>query len=163
MTQVNLPLSSYILRINFRQLIILFHNCIVIVFALLFAQQFTSIWNYVIAMFSMMVLAINLFFLSIIIQIFCTRFQDMAKVFETFIQVAFFFTPILWDPALLKEYRFLIDFNLFYHWIEAIREPVLELQFDFFHLGVSLSSVLFLFVLSMLCLGSQKNKVAFWL
>jgi lipopolysaccharide transport system permease protein len=87
----------------------------------------------------------------------------MAKVFETFIQVAFFFTPILWNPSLLKEYRFLIDFNIFYHWIEAIRIPVLQLHFDFIHLGISILSALVLFILSMICLGTQKNKVTFWL
>jgi ABC-type polysaccharide/polyol phosphate export permease len=163
MTQVKLPLSSYILRVNFRQLIILFHNLIVILIALLFAQHFTSFWNYFISLFGIMILVLNLFFLTIIIQIFCTRFQDMAKVFETFIQVAFFFTPILWDPSLLKEYRFLIDFNIFYHWIEAIRMPMLELHFDYFHIVISLLSAIILFILSMFCLGSKKNKVTFWL
>lgn len=164
MTQVNLPLCSYILRINFRQIIILAHNIIVIGLALIYANQSISFINFFVSLFGLFTLACNLFFLSIIIIIFCTRFQDMAKVFETFIQIAFFFTPILWSPSLLEgNYLFFIDFNIFYHWIEAIRVPFLQDNFDFIHLKISLLTCFVLFFISMLCLGSQKNKVSFWL
>ena len=163
MTQVNLPLSSYILRVNFRQLIILLHNLVVIIFILTYSENQIGVLNLFWAILGMVVLMVNLFLVSIIIQIFCTRYQDMAKVFETFIQVAFFFTPILWDPSLLKKYQFMIDFNVFYHWIELVRAPLLNASFDYIHLKVSIITMLLLFFLSMKVLGTYKNKITFWI
>jgi ABC-type polysaccharide/polyol phosphate export permease len=101
--------------------------------------------------------------LSIVVTIFCTRYQDMAQVVNVGTQIVFFFTPILWQVETLKNRTYLAEMNPVYHWIEIIRAPLLG------HLpGVnnylwSLASLVVLSLLAAYFLGRYRSRIAYWL
>lgn len=160
--QVKLPLPIFTLRLNVRQCIILLHNSIIIALVLLIIGQgftFTSL----IAIPNLILIQLNLTLLSIIITIFCTRYQDMTQVINVGIQIVFFITPILWQVEALKSRTYLAEWNPVYHWIEIIRGPLLghlPTINDYLWSGGSLITLSFI---ATYYLGRYRSRIAFWL
>lgn len=160
--QVKLPLPIYVMRLNVRQLIVFLHNSVIILLVLLLMGQGLH-WINLMAIPSLIIIQINITLLSILISIFCTRYQDMTQVVNVFIQVMFFFTPILWQVETLKSRAYLVNINPIYHWIEMIRAPLLgnmPLSQDYLW---SISTLLILLFLSAYFLGRYRSKIAYWL
>ena len=160
--QVKLPFTVFILRLNLRQLVILAHNSIIIFLVLLLVGQGLH-WINLMAIPNLILVQLNLTLLSIIISIICTRYQDMAQVVNVITQVAFFFTPILWQVDAIKDRVYLANLNPIYHWIEMIRAPLLghaPLINDYVW---SISSLLILLLFSAYFLGRYRSRIAYWL
>lgn len=160
--QISLPFPIFVLRLNVRQGIILLHNSLIIfiVFAVLGKNFY---WISLIAIPQLLLIQLNLTFLSIIITIFCTRYQDMTQVINVCTQIIFFFTPIIWQIETLKNRIFLTEWNPIYHWIELIRAPLLG---NFPTLNDYMYSSISLIVLSgfsIFYLGRYRSRIALWL
>lgn len=160
--QINLPFPIFILRLSIRLLIVLLHNFVVILLVLMIIGKGLS-WQSLFSIPGFLLIQLNLICLSIILMIFCTRFQDMAQVIATITQIIFFFTPILWQPESLKGKSYLIEFNPIYHWIEIIRAPLLGSVASLSSWFWSLGSLLILMAISFYFLGRFRSRIAFWL
>jgi ABC-type polysaccharide/polyol phosphate export permease len=123
--QVKLPYSLHIHRIILRNIIIFFHNLLVML---------PVIWFFKIKItFSLLWLIPGLFFIYInavtyglLLAILGTRYRDISQLIRSLIQVVFFLTPIMWNPEMLSEQkRFIVDFNPIYAFLELIRQPLL--------------------------------------
>jgi ABC-type polysaccharide/polyol phosphate export permease len=54
------------------------------------------------------------------------RFRDLVQVIKNLTQVAFFLTPVMWNPQILPEQdRFIVMLNPFYSFVELIRAPLM--------------------------------------
>ena len=160
--QVKLPFSIFVLRLNVRQCIVLFHNSIIIALVLLLiGKGFTLIS--LIAIPNLILIQLNLTLLSIVITIFCTRYQDMTQVVNVGTQITFFFTPILWQVETLKGRTYLAEMNPVFHWIEMVRAPLLghlPTINDYLWTGASL---VVLSILAAYYLGRYRSRIAYWL
>ena len=160
--QVKLPLPIFTLRLNFRQCIILLHNSsIIAAVLLLIGKGFTSMS--LMAIPNLILIQLNLILLSIIISIFCTRFQDMTQVVNVGTQIVFFFTPILWQVETLKNRTYLAEMNPVYHWIEIIRAPLLGRLPTLDNYLWSGASLVILSFLAVYYLGRYRSRIAYWL
>lgn len=121
--QIRLPFPIFTLRLNVRQCIILMHNSIIIGLILLLVGQGFSLVS-LMTIPNLILIQLNLTLFSIVITIFCTRYQDMTQVVNVGTQIVFFFTPILWQVETLKNRVYLAELNPIYHWIEMIRAPL---------------------------------------
>ncbi len=160
--QIKLPFPIFTLRCNVRQGIILLHNSLIIAAVLLLIGKGLS-WINLIAIPSLILIQLNLTLLSIVVTIFCTRYQDVTQVVNVATQIIFFFTPILWQVESIKSKAYLAEWNPIYHWIELIRAPLLgtlPTLSDYLWSGVS---VVILFILATYFLGRYRSRVAFWL
>lgn len=72
------------------------------------------------------ILLADAFFASILLGMLCARFRDIAPIVANVMQLAFFLTPILWKPELLKELAVWLPLNPFYALLETIRGPLVE-------------------------------------
>lgn len=160
--QIKLPFPVFVLRVCIRLLIVLAHNFVIIFLVLFIVGDGLSFINLV-SIPALILIQMNLVCMSIIIMIFCTRFQDMVQVVGTLTQILFFFTPILWQPESLKNKTYLIKFNPIHHWMELIRAPLLghipSVESWFWSLG----TLVFLLVTSIYTLGRYRSRIAFWL
>jgi ABC-2 type transport system permease protein len=122
--QVKLPLSVYILRVVWKNIIIFFHNMVVVVAVLAWLRPSIgpSLLSFPIAL---LVFALNAYFFGAILGIICARFRDIPLIIANVVQAAFFLTPVLWLPDMLGRHRWTVDLNPFYHFIEIIRAPML--------------------------------------
>jgi ABC-type polysaccharide/polyol phosphate export permease len=160
--QVKLPLPIFVLRLNVRQCIVLLHNSIIIALVLLFIGKGFTLVS-LIAIPNLILIQLNLTLLSIVISIFCTRYQDMTQVVNVGTQIVFFFTPILWQVETLKNRTYLAEMNPVYHWIEMVRAPLLgrlPTINDYLWTGASL---VVLSILASYYLGRYRSRIAFWL
>lgn len=122
--QMKLPLSSYVYRLIWRNLIIFGHNFVVfVVVALVF-----NIWpglSGLLVIPGLLAIALNATWIALVLGIICARFRDVPLIVASLIQVVFFLTPILWQPNLLGEHVGFVEMNPFYHLIEVVRMPLL--------------------------------------
>ena len=160
--QVKLPFPIFIFRCNARQAIILLHNSLIIAAVLLLVGKGFSVLS-LLAIPNLLLIQLNITLLSIVVTIFCSRFQDMTQVVNVATQIIFFFTPILWGVDSIKNKAYLAEWNPIYHWIELIRAPLLgslPTLSDYLWSGVS---VVILFVLATYYLGRYRSRIALWL
>jgi lipopolysaccharide transport system permease protein len=160
--QVKLPLPIFTLRLSVRQCIVLLHNSIIIALVLLLVGHGFTLTS-LIAIPNLILIQLNLTLLSIVITIFCTRYQDMTQVVNVGTQIIFFFTPILWQVETLKNRTYLAEMNPIYHWIEMVRAPLLGHMPTMSNYLWSTASLVLLFGLAAYYLGRYRSRIAYWL
>ena len=160
--QIKLPFPVFILRLCMRLLIVLAHN-FVIIFLVLFIVGAGLSWISLVSIPALILIQMNLVCVSIIITIFCTRFQDMAQVVATLTQILFFFTPILWQPESLKGRAYLIEFNPIHHWMEIIRAPLLGRLPLIDSWLWCFGTLIFFLIFAIYLTGRYRSRIAFWL
>lgn len=122
--QVRIPLPAYLLRILWRNILVLAHNGVIVLAALLFFSPGTTAAA-LLALPGLLVLCATLFGLSLITAILCTRYRDFLQVVTVLLQLMFFITPILWKPDALGRHAWVVDINPAFHLIEMVRAPLL--------------------------------------
>lgn len=159
---VNIPLNyfSLILRLLTKNTIVYFHYLFVVIPLILFYSDLSLIALYSLLGFFM--LKLNIIFLSIFISVFCLRFHDTKYIISNLLQISFFLTPIVWMPGLLKEKSWLMNFNPIYHWINNIREPILNNVLPLTSFIVSLGTLISIALISFYILGRVSKRLPFW-
>jgi lipopolysaccharide transport system permease protein len=160
--QIKLPFPIYILRLSVRQCIVLLHNSIIIALVLLLIGKGFTLMS-LIAIPNLILIQLNLTLLSIVVTIFCTRYQDMAQVVNVGTQIVFFFTPILWQVETLTNRTFLAEMNPVYHWIEMVRAPLLGHMPTLNNYLWSTASLILLLGLAAYYLGRYRSRIAYWI
>ena len=160
--QVKLPLPIFVLRLNVRQCIVLLHNSIIIALVLLLVGHGFTLMS-LMAIPNLILIQLNLTLLSIVISIFCTRYQDMTQVVNVGTQIVFFFTPILWQVETLKNRVYLAELNPVYHWIEMVRAPLLGHMPTLNNYLWSTASLVLLLGLAAYYLGRYRSRIAYWI
>lgn len=160
--QMKMPLTVHVCRLVWRNFIIFFHN--LPIFVLLIALQGhkpgAKIFLVVPAMGILFLIGVAL---SVILGILCARYRDVSPIMSNIVQVAFFITPIMFEPKLLKGYMWLAEFNPFYHLIEIIRGPIIGHDI---HWTSWISSIILMFLTlyaSFIFLKKYRDRVAYWL
>ena len=160
--QINQPFHIYILRLMVRQNLILLHNFVIVLIVLLFVGKGLTLLG-LLAIPAIILVQLIIFFLSVIIAVFCTRFRDMVQVVASFVQIVFFLSPILWEPGALKGKAYVAEFNPIYHWLEIIRAPLLGIFPSQVSWLWSLGSVLVAALISFFYLGRYRSRIAYWI
>jgi ABC-type polysaccharide/polyol phosphate export permease len=122
--QVRLPFTLHALRCVWRNLIMLAHNALVFVPVAIIFQIWPG-WPALLLIPGMMLLIINAVWVTLLLGAVCARFRDIPPIAASLVQIAFFLTPIIWMPELLRERVMFAEANPFYHFVEMVRAPLL--------------------------------------
>ena len=160
--QINQAFHIYILRLVVRQTLILLHNSVIVLIVLVFIGNGIPLTS-LISIPALIIVQMIIFFASVTIAIFCTRFRDMVQVVASLVQIVFFLSPILWDSSSLKGKAYLVELNPVYHWIEIIRAPLLGVVPSLSSWIWSLATLLFAAIISFYFLGRYKTRIAYWI
>jgi lipopolysaccharide transport system permease protein len=160
--QTRLPYPAYLLRVGVRNTLILAHNLVVVVVVLLLCG---TGWHQVawLSLVGLALVAVIAMLLSILVAIFCTRYRDFPPLVASLLQVAFFLTPILWEPSALRAKAWLADINPLFHWIEVIRQPLLGQIPASTHYLWTVGSMMLLGMLAVWLLGRHQDRIAYWM
>jgi lipopolysaccharide transport system permease protein len=125
--QIKLPYSLYIHRVIMRNIIIFSHNVIVIVPILAIYHQFAKInLNTLVLLPNLFLFYVNAFIYGLVLSMIGARYRDISQIIKSLIQVAFFVTPVMWNPGLLPQKdHYLVVLNPFYSFVELLRAPLL--------------------------------------
>jgi ABC-type polysaccharide/polyol phosphate export permease len=163
--QIKLPYSLYIHRMCMRNVMIFFHNILVMLpIYFIFYRQIHINFSFVFFWVDLCVLYVNVFLFANIVGIVCARYRDLGQVFKSLVQVCFFLTPILWDIQTLPErLQFIASLNPFYVFVELIREPVLGHYPTLANYGVVGVSTLIGVLLNYVLFVKYRSRIVYWL
>ncbi|MDE2581469.1 MAG: ABC transporter permease [Rhodospirillales bacterium] len=122
--QLPLPYTTHALRCVFRNVITAAHNLPLIVVVLAVTGAFPGP-GVVLAVVGLAVLGINAFAAALLLGMLCARFRDLGQIVNSVMQLAFFMTPILWQPSSLGRRAWLLLFDPFYSVMQIVRGPLL--------------------------------------
>ena len=121
-----MPLFVHLLRILWRNVIILGHNL------LIFPVVLLVLWKPIgpsalLALPGFALLLLNAAWMVLVLAVICARFRDMVQVMQNVMQVLFYLTPLIWSADTLPDRvgAAFIQLNPFFHLISVVRAPLL--------------------------------------
>ncbi len=162
--QIALPLFIHILRVLWRNLIIFGHNLVIypiVMLAFLKPIKLTAL----LAIPGVILLIINLSWITLILGVLCARFRDVPQIVSNLLQVFFYLTPIIWMPQLLPKRAsfFFLDANPFFHLIEIVRAPLLGVPSDALNWQFSVLFALTGWCVTLPFYGRFRSRIAYWI
>jgi len=160
--QTDTAIFLYAIKNSAKNIILLLHNSFILIIIYLIYLD-VSIMNFLFSFLSLICFILSVFFITIIVSIISSRYTDFSQLIINLIQITFFLTPIIWKPSLLKDKVWVTDLNPVFHWIESIRSPILQNNFSYIHINISLISMIVLAILSILVAKITYKKIPLWL
>jgi len=125
LSQTNLPMFTFVWRTVLRNLINLAHHLVIVVAVLVFYGYWRHT-NLPGAAVGLVFLVVNAAWISMLVAIASARFRDIPQVVTSIMLFAIFVTPVFWPAERLMGARHaVLDFNPFYHMLEAVRAPLM--------------------------------------
>ena len=162
--QLPIPVFSHILRMVGRNLIVFFHNLLIFPVVCLCVQKGIN-WNIFYFIPGIVILTLNLLWISLLLAVICTRFRDMTQIVGSLLQIAFYLTPIIWMPSLLpaRASFMLLAPNPVYHLLAIVRDPLIGLSPSLMNWLVSTGLLLIGSLLSLLLFNRYRARISYWL
>lgn len=162
--QLPIPLFVHILRVIWRNLIILAHNLVIFPIVLVAVSKPLD-WFALISLPGLLVVTINLAWMALLFSVICARYRDLPQIIASLLQVLFYLTPVIWMPSSLPQRAglYLLDLNPAYHLLELVRGPLLGTLPSLLNWEVSLGMALTGWIMTLFVYGRYKRRIAYWL
>jgi len=162
--QVRMPLFIHIMRILWRNIIIMGHNLLILPILFLLLMKPVSL-EALLVIPGVVILILNVAWMMLILAVVCARYRDMTQMIQNLMQVLFYLTPIIWSAALLPERAgtAMLDFNPFYHLISIVRAPLLGDAPTLTNWIYSSLMMLIGWVVALPFFGHYRKRVPYWL
>lgn len=145
-------------------LVFLHHLPIIIFFNFYFNVDFFN-KSFLLLFYSVPIFLITSYSVCIILGFLNTRFRDLQPFISMTMSVMMFFTPILWKAETIgpKAMFFVVQPNIFYHYIEIIRKPLTGQSPETLSIIITAIFTIFSFVLSQYVIKRYSSRIPFWL
>ena len=111
----------------------------------------------------MVVWTIDSLAICLLLGAFCARFRDIGPIVGSIMQIAFFLTPVIWQPQQLGARAWLLPLNPFFALFEIVRAPLLGSAPQPHVWLAALFYSLVLCGVSWLLFVRARGRVAFWI
>ena len=162
--QVRMPLFVHVMRVLWRNVIILAHNIVIFpIIALIMGRNINM--NILWAFPGFVLVFLNVAWMVLILGIICARFRDMMQVMANILQVLFYATPIMWMVKILPDHvsKIFIQWNPFYHFIELVRAPLLGNSPTLLNWLFPMVLLFVGWAFAIVFYGKYRWRVAYWL
>jgi ABC-2 type transport system permease protein len=160
--QIRIPLTVHVCRIVWRNFVILLHSLPVVVVLIVVLGRSMSV-QFVLVPFALLLLFLQGVWLSVVLGVLCARYRDIQPIVANLIQVAFFFTPVMWSPDVLKSRAWIASYNPLYHMIELVRAPLMGRPLQWESWAWALGMLVVGFLLAHFLMRRARNRVPYWL
>jgi lipopolysaccharide transport system permease protein len=160
--QTRLPYNLYVFKHLTRQFFIFMHNFVVYLLVVALFQVKLS-WVFLLVFPGLLLVMINLYWVSLLIGMVSSRFCDMIPIINSCVQIIFFITPISWMPKLLGADSLIIKFNPLVYFLEIVRSPLLNTLPSFQAWTITIAISLIGLVSSLLIFSNFRSRIAFWM
>lgn len=162
--QVRLPLFTHIIRLVWRNLIVMAHNMIIIPFVFL-SLMLTPNANWLLVLPGFALVLVNMIWASLVLAVLSARFRDIPQAVQGVMQIVFFMTPIMWMPKSISAHAPLaiLEYNPFYHLMAIVRAPLLGHAPDLSNWMVCLALAVFGWPAALLFFGRFRRRIPYWL
>lgn len=162
--QLPLPLFIHVLRVVWRNFLILAHNIVIFPLVLIAVAKPIG-FAALLSIPGLIVVMMNLAWVILILAVLCARYRDLPQIINSLLQVVFYLTPIMWLPNLLPERTgtYLLSWNPLFHLIEIVRAPLLSRTASELNWEVSLGLAIVGWTIALAVYGRYKTRIAYWL
>ena len=123
---IRMPFTVHAVRTVVRNILVLAHNVVVIVAIWAIFAVWPG-WNAALAVPGVLLWLVDSLAACFLLGTFCARFRDVPPIVGSIMQIAFFVTPIIWQPELLQGASAAwLPANPFFALIEIVRAPLLR-------------------------------------
>jgi ABC-type polysaccharide/polyol phosphate export permease len=163
--EIKLPYTLHIQRIAVRNILIFFHNIVVMLPIYLFFSESAHLnLNTLFLIPCLFLVYINAVFFGLLLAMIAARYRDISQLIKNLIQVVFFITPVMWNPSVLPTNKlFVVWGNPIYPFIEMIRAPLLGTLPSFSIVATSLGITLFTVMFSFIVFTRYRSRIIYWL
>jgi ABC-2 type transport system permease protein len=182
--QIPAPLSVYVLRTVWRQVLMLAHN--IVIYLIILAIFFRSLdvpyqlepphgllhpglsFAALLAIPAAALIAINGVWVALLFGIISTRFRDIPQVINSVIQLLFYMTPIIWSPDtfLAKQgagwAMLIFQLNPLYHFVQIMRGPMIGQQVSPISWIVVGAFTIVGWGLALVAMRNYRARVSYW-
>lgn len=162
--QLPIPLFTHVIRMVARNFYIFLHNILIFPIVLVIVQKGVGA-ECLLSIPGLILLIVNLLWISLLLGIVCARYRDMAQIVASLLQIFFYVTPIIWMPKLLPERAdvMILDPNPFYHVIQIVRAPLLEECVTLMNWNYSILFAFLGWTFTIILFNKYRKRVAYWL
>ncbi len=121
---MRMPFAMYGARTVIRNVLVLAHNVIVIVGVFAYFGTWPGAEG-LLALPALALWVVDGFAAALLLGTFCARFRDIPPIVGSLMQIAFFLTPIIWQPSLIGADVPYLVLNPFYPLLAMVRDPLL--------------------------------------
>ena len=111
----------------------------------------------------LLLVAVNLIWLTTVIAILSTRYRDIQPIVGTTIQLGVFATPIMWTVSALGDSKTVAEVNPIYHLIEIARAPLLGVAPELKSWLVACGLAVLGSLLAIALMVRASRRIVFWL
>ncbi|RVT98672.1 ABC transporter permease [Rhodovarius crocodyli] len=159
--QMPLPYSVQALRAVLRGALMAAHNLPLILLVFL-VFGITPGWGTLAAVPGLALLAVDAFWASLLLGMVCARFRDIPPIVASVMQLAFFVTPVMWKPELVRGWAAWLPLNPFFAVMETIRGPLVGTGASATVWASALLYSLLLWAVAQAFFTRFRGRVAFW-
>lgn len=161
--QISIPPFVFIVRVAIRNLLVMLHHLIIIPPVFIYFGVEINIYIFLFLP-GLIFLTLSLIPLLVLCSLVCARYRDVTQIIINLVQVAFYLTPIIWMPELLPERvgNSLLNFNIFFHFMELVRSPLLGDPIDSISWLVILCFTLVSLAMALFLYFKFRFRIAFW-
>lgn len=186
--QVPAPMTVFVLRTVWRQLLTLAHNMIIyVVLAVIFFGQLRHSytmttpncvrnglacqpglgWWSLLAIPGMVLLVVAMTALTLVLGIVAARFRDVKPLIGALVQLLFFFLPISWplDTFVQKVgmgKAWIIQLNPLFHFVQIVRQPLVGQSVDWWSWLIAIGLTVAFWALALVMLRRYRARISYW-
>lgn len=162
--QLPVPLFVHVLRVVWRNIIILCHNLVILPVLFFFLSKPVDV-SILLFIPGFCLVLFNLIWMALILGLICTRYRDFPQIVTSLLQIVFYLTPVIWLPSALPQHTrfYLLDLNPVYYMLEVIRGPLLGELPSVATWVMLLGMAGIGWVVAVILFGHAKKRLAYWL
>jgi ABC-type polysaccharide/polyol phosphate export permease len=162
MKQIDVPYSTYVVRVIFRNGLMFAHNLVIIpIVFVIYSVPISPIAP--LSILGLVLLVLNGLWVGLLLGTLAARFRDLPQLIQNLMQIAFFVTPVMFRPdALDEQVRGVIEWNPLASILAVVREPLLD-KVPSFHDYAMAGGVLILgFAIALPFYGNFRRRIVYW-
>lgn len=160
--QISLPFGVHVMRMVWRNTLVLAHNSVVLVLVLAFMGLNPGPAGLLVVPALALALVAGLA-LGYLLGTLSARFRDIPPIVGSLMQVLFYVTPVIWTPDLLKGHPGLLLWNPVHHFLEILRAPLLGKAVPAESWAIALGMTAVLLAVAVPFFARFRRRIAFWL
>lgn len=160
---VRLPMTTYVAKLIYTNVIIFFHNMMAFIPVMIFFSIRPE-WVWLMAIPGLLLIILASIPLVFILGPVCARFRDLAPIIASLMQVLFFLTPIFWQAKMLGSgpRQYFVIYNPFFMFVNLIRSPFSgEIPDATTYIGVGVVIVV-LYAVAIPVFARCRNRISAW-
>ncbi len=158
---VRLPMTIYIAKMIYSNVLIFLHNILAFV-PIMLVFSISPQWVWLMVIPGVLLIIIAAIPVGFILGPLCTRFRDLQPIVASLMQLLFFLTPIFWKASMLGPRQYLVNYNPFFLFVELVRGPVSGyIPSVKTYIGVGLVIVV-LYAVALPVFARCRQRISFW-